>query len=52
MPDLTDLMIQIREILEEERELNSNDPLVCSLLTRIENRIAECVKDGEEEPKL
>ena len=47
MPQVTELMSHIRKILEEERDLNSDDPLVVSLLTRIANRIAECAQQIE-----
>lgn len=40
MPNVAELMTQILKILEEERELNRNDALVCSLINRIENKIA------------
>lgn len=41
-------MAQIREILESEREVNSQDPLLVSLITRIENRIVEAKAEFEE----
>jgi predicted nucleic acid-binding Zn-ribbon protein len=49
MPKVAELQKRIHDILEEERELNSDHPLIESLLTRIENRINECVKEIRKE---
>lgn len=42
MPQVKLLTDRVLKILEEERELNRDDPLIASLLTRIANRIADC----------
>lgn len=49
MPKVAELQKRIHEILEEERKLNREDPLIESLLIRIENRIDECVKEIRKE---
>ncbi len=47
MPQVAELLKQIHEILEEERKLNETDALICSLLTRIENRIVSVAEHCE-----
>lgn len=45
MPQVKELTNRVLKILEEERELNHDDPLIDSLLTRIANRVAECERE-------
>lgn len=45
--EVDDLRERIEEILIEEREANKLDPLVTSLIVRLENRIAVVIDDLE-----
>jgi methyl coenzyme M reductase subunit C-like uncharacterized protein (methanogenesis marker protein 7) len=42
---IAQLQDQIKQILDQERQLNANDPAIVSLLTRIENRIAKAAEE-------
>lgn len=39
-----EVLALVLKILHEERDANKDDPLIVSLITRIENRIAELLQ--------